>query len=293
MTMGPSGEGGPEGPRPDDEPTPGDPGEVTAPYTPPTASTSTGAAPPQTLPPAGAPPPVGLPRDVGWATYPARREVAPGLVLSDTFPRVVAYLLDGFLLGIIGAVIGGILGSFGWTPVEAPPFDPDGQIDYNTLFISDPVGTVLTVALSALYFIGSWTGGRRGTLGQRLVKLQVGNAFDGRALSFDQAVRRWLGLGEFIVLLALIPGFTAATGLWFLWAIVLLITTATSQSKQGIHDRIANSAVVRPLNAGNTAVMACLVIVLIIAAISLLSIVALIFLGGQVSSILSTVGESV
>ena len=284
--MGPSG---PDGPRPDDEPAPGDPGEVTAPYTPPTASTSTS----DVSPPPSAPPSTDLPPGVGWAPYPARREVAPGLVLSDTAPRFIAYLLDGFLLGIVGAVIGGILGSVGWTPVEPPPFDPYGPIDYNALFVADPVGTVLTVVLSAVYFIGSWTGGRRGTPGQRLLKLQVGNAFDGRPLTFGQAIRRWLGLGEVIVLLALIPGFGGAAGLWFLWAIILLITTATSQSKQGIHDRLANSAVVRPVNAGNTAVMACLVIVLIIVAISLISIVALIFLGGQVSEILSAVGESV
>lgn len=287
MTFGPSGPGGPRS----EEPAAGDPGEVTAPYTPPTASTSTSALPPppESPPPTGAPPGVGS----GWAAYPARREVAPGLVLSDTLPRFVAYFLDGLLLGIIGAVIGGILGSFGWTPIEPPPFDPYGPVDYNALFIADPVSTVLTIALSALYFIGSWSGGRRATLGQRLLKIQVGNAFDGRSLTFDQAIRRWLGLGEFIVLLGLIPGFTAAVGLALLWQIVLLITTATSPSKQGLHDRLANSAVVRPLDAGNSVVMTCAVIAIILAAISLLSIVALIFLGGQVSEILSTVGESV
>lgn len=283
MTGGPSG---PDEPRPDDEPVPADPAEVTAPYTPPTASTSTSDVPPPQSPQ----PTPSLPPGVGWAPYPARREVAPGLVLSDTAPRFIAYLLDGFLLGIVGAVIGGILGSVGWTPVEPPPFGPYGPIDYNALLVADPVGTVLTVVLSAVYFIGSWTGGRRGTPGQRLLKLQVGNAFDGRPLTFDQAIRRWLGLGEFIVL---IPGFTGAVGLWFLWAIVLLMTTATSQSKQGLHDRLANSAVVRPLNAGSTAVMACLVIVAIVAVIGLLSIIALIMLGSQVSEILSTVGESV
>jgi hypothetical protein len=82
-------------------------------------------------------------------------------------------------------------------------------------------------------------------------------------------------------------------GVLFVWMIVLLITTATSPTKQGLHDRFANSAVVRPTNAGNTAVVACLVIVLILVALTVLSIVALIFLGSQVSDILSSVGGSV
>lgn len=290
--MGPPGS---EGPRPDDDPAPGDPGEVTAPYTPPTASTSTGDAPqPSNAPVTRGMPPTELPPGVGWAPpSPVVQEIAPGLALSGTLPRFVAWWVDGLLLGLLGAIIGAILGSLGWSPVEPAPIDPYGPLDYDALFAADPVGTVLTVGLSALYFVGSWTSGRRATLGQRLLKLQVGNAFDGRSLSFDQAIRRWLGLGEFLVLLALIPGFGAAAGLWFLWAIVLLITTAISPTKQGLHDRIANSAVVRPLNAGNGLVVACAVIAIALAALALLSIVALIFLGAQVSDILSTVGESV
>src|SRR4029078_10799022 len=81
---------------------------------------------------------------------------------------------------------------------------------------------------------------------------QVGNAFDGRPLTMDQAIRRWLGLGDVITLLGVLP---AAAGLGrlllFVWAIVLLITTATSPTKQGLHDKLANSAVVRPVSGGD------------------------------------------
>ena len=143
------------------------------------------------------------------------------------------------------------------------------------------------LAVSALYFIGSWSGGRRATLGQRLLKIQVGNAFDGRPLTLDQAIRRWLGFGEFIWLIGFVPGLAGFSSLYFLWALVLLITTAASPTKQGLHDRLANSAVVRPVNAGNGLAISCVVILLILLLIPLLSIVALIFLGSQVSSILS------
>lgn len=275
--MGPSG---PEGPRPDGEPAPADPGEVTAPYTPPTASASTSEVPPSP------PPPTGLPPGVGWTPpVPARQEVAPGLVFADTPARFVAYIIDLILIGIVSSIVAG---PFSWDT----PFDPNAP--FSDVAFRTTEYTILATAVGAFYFILSWTGGRRATLGQRILKIQVANAFDGRPLTLDQAVRRWLGLGDFLNLLGFTPGLgVLSSGLLFIWMIVLLITTATSPTKQGLHDRFANSAVVRPTNAGNTAVVACLAVVLILVAISLVSIVALIFLGGQVSEILSAVGESV
>ena len=90
------------------------------------------------------------------------------------------------------------------------------------------------------------------------------------------------------------PGLAGAGSLLlFVWWIVLFVTTATSPTKQGLHDKLANTAVVRPTSAGNGWIMGCFVILLILALLALFSIVSLIFLGGQVSTILSTVGESV
>jgi uncharacterized RDD family membrane protein YckC len=292
MTSGPPGSGD----RPaDDGPPPSDPGADTAPYTPPIAATTTGGPPEPASPPAPPTPPeptaTGLPPGIGWAP-PAtvRQEVAPGLTFSDTLPRVAAWLIDGVLLTLVGLVIGSIVGvsTAVTTTIESPTY----QVDYNELFLATE-WTIVSLVISALYFIGSWSGGRRATLGQRLLKIQVGNAFDGRPLTLDQAIRRWLGFGEFIWLIGFVPGLAGFSSVYFLWALVLLTTTASSPTKQGLHDRLANSAVVRPVNAGNGLVISCIVIALILAAIPLLSIVALIFLGSQVSSILSQVGESV
>lgn len=288
---------------PDPEPPSPDPGAVTEPYTP--AGWSSPEPPqPVTVPPPAATPPTpnltpagtGLPPGVGWAApVPVVQEVAPGLTFSSTSARVVAWIVDLILLGIVSIVIGALLGAVGLGPTATAPIRPPGIPQYwNGFTRADPIGTVLTVAVSALYFIGFWSGGRRGTPGQRMLSIQVGNAFDGRPLTMDQAIRRWLGLGDVITLLGVLP---AAAGLGslllFVWAIVLLITTATSPTKQGLHDKLANSAVVRPVSAGNGWVIACLVIVAALVLIPLLAIVALIFLGGQVSTILSTVGESV
>ena len=86
----------------------------------------------------------------------------------------------------------------------------------------------------------------------------------------------------------------AAGTLSAIWSLVLLITTATSPTKQGLHDRFANSALVRPSTAGDGLAWTCLIVLLILPiVIALIAIVALIGLGGQVSSILSAVGKSV
>ncbi len=90
-----------------------------------------------------------------------------------------------------------------------------------------------------------------------------------------------------------VSGLPSSGLLFVLWNIVLLITTATSPTKQGLHDRLANSAVVRPANAGNGLAYGCLAIVVALLVIAIVAIVGLIFLGGQVSSILSEVGESI
>ena len=157
-----------------------------------------------------------------------------------------------------------------------------------------PVYSIVTVLLGAAYFILSWSGGRRATLGQRVLHIQVGNAADGRSLTTEQAVRRWLGLGAFLSVFNVVPALAGVASLVeLLWVIVLLITTATSPTKQGFHDRFANSAVVRPIGASNTLATACLVIAVIVVVLFVVSIIALLAIGGQVSTILSQVGESV
>jgi len=224
---------------------------------------------------------------VAWVTAPAPRpEIAPGLVLSDTVSRFVAFVADSIGLGIVSSIIAGALG---WQTAASTA----GQATYTGMTTS-VAATVLSVGLSAIYFVASWSGGRRATIGQRLFQIQVGNAFDGKSLALDQAIKRWLGLGAFLALLGIIPALAPAGLLaQVVWTLALLVTTVSSPTKQGLHDRFANSVLVRPTTAGSGLASACLVIVIVLAALAILSIVALIFLGGQVSSILSEVGNSV
>jgi uncharacterized RDD family membrane protein YckC len=223
----------------------------------------------------------------GWTSQPTsgQREVAPGLVFSSTVSRLAAYIVDGVLLAIVAGIVASPFGS-------TTPFTSTGQFNVQT---SSPIAVLIGVVLNAVYFIAFWSGGRRATLGQMLFKIQVGNAFDGRPLTLEQAAKRWIGLGQFLNLFAFSAGMVAvAGGLSAIWSLVLLISTATSPTKQGLHDRFANSALVRPSTAGDGLAWTCLIVLLILPiVIALIAIVALIGLGGQVSTILSAVGESV
>jgi uncharacterized RDD family membrane protein YckC len=161
--------------------------------------------------------------------------------------------------------------------------------------VSGAAWSVPFAIISLVYFVGFWSGGRRATLGQRLFAIQVGNAFDGKSLTLEQAVKRWIGLGTFLSLFAIVPALSGLASLAeVVWLIALLITTAQSPTRQGLHDRFANSALVRPAGRSSRGlVTACLVIVAVLVVLSFVSIVALIFHGSQVSTILDNAGNPV
>ncbi len=269
-------------------------------WTPPESTDPTTAwTPPQAVPaspPAGpapaAPPPGqgGLISSApsGWGSpQPVATEVAPGLTFADTPSRVVAYIIDWIILIFAITIVAAVLGSIFAVTTSVTDSNLAGRVGGAT-------GSIIFALIGLAYFVGSWTGGRRATIGQRAMNIQVGNAFDGRPLSLEQAIRRWLGLGSWIALLGILPSLVSASGLMqLLWTIILLISTATSPTKQGLHDRFANTALVRPVGQGSGAATACLVIVAVLVLLSVISIIALLFLGGQVSTILSAVGDSI
>ena len=67
-----------------------------------------------------------------------------------------------------------------------------------------------------------------------------------------------------------------------------------SPTKQGLHDRVADTAMVQPSGGvASQVALGCLVAVLVVLALGLFSVIGLIFLGSQVSTILSDIGTSV
>jgi uncharacterized RDD family membrane protein YckC len=227
-----------------------------------------------------APQPQAVPQPpVAWAPPAPSRPLVPGapsLEFGSVPIRFAAYFLDTVLVAIGSVVVSAIL-------------------------FRVPGGQIITELLVIAYFAAWWSGGRRATPAQRLLQLQVGNAFDGRALTTDQALRRAAileldGIVSAVLSLVLPPGTVASLSLvlGLLWAIAIVVSTATSPTRQGLHDRFAGTAVVRPVNPqSNDAAIIIVVVLVVVVAIPALAIVALIFLGSQVSDILSSVGSSI
>lgn len=266
---------------------PGDPGPdpIPAPAGPAEADQDTETARVPAQDPAAPPPAILWAHPSSAAT---RLEVpgAPGFLFADAVSRWVAWLIDSLVVGVIGIVVAAALG-FGRTSA----FRTGSSFSTNTS-VSGAALFVPFVLIGLVYFVFFWTGGRRATPGQRIFHLQVGNAFEGRGLTLAQATRRWVGYGTWIGLFGIVwPG---ASLVELIWVIVLLVTTVRSPTRQGLHDRFANSAVVRPSSESSRGLAkGCLIVLLVIVALWLVAIIALIFLGSQASNILRDVGTSV
>jgi uncharacterized RDD family membrane protein YckC len=168
-----------------------------------------------------------------------------GMALADIPDRVIAFIIDAIILGIVGFIIGTITtsilgdnllgGIFIGTTIKVPSL------------LSTIVAVALLAAVSAAYFIFMWT--RMGaTLGMRVMKLRVVDAMTGGPISQGQAINRWLTLG---LPLALYQFYAWSIIGWLIWLaslgflIYLLITTAQSANRQGFHDKYSKTSVVK------------------------------------------------
>lgn len=271
---------GEDGTRPDWRP-----GEPPAPPALPTAPLApwpaTGAGP-GPMPGGGwAPPPFGA---GGRYAVPG----APGLEYAGALPRFAAFVLDVILIGFVAGIVALPFAS----PVTQSQANPlSWSTDYA---VRSGVGSLIGVLAEGAYFTLLWMSSGRATLGMRLFNLQIGRADNGQRLDARASFIRWLAFGSWLGVVGFSPALAGLGSLVQIgWSIVLLVSTIASPTRQGIHDRIAGSAIVRPAGAGNGLAYACLAIVLILALVAILSIIALIFLGAQVSGILSAVGESI
>lgn len=215
-----------------------------------------GTTPTPETPPPAAPPPPPPPSDWAAASTPQPAAAVPGqagLVYADVPNRIIAQIIDAIIVGIVLVIVGLVLSSIFGSPqtvtVVQDATQPLGfRTDVSTNMVSLLISTVVGVAVSAAYYIYTWTA-MRGTIGQRALGMQVGNAADGATLTMEQAVKRWLALGGVFALAQLLqplPALGVLIGLaGLIWAIALLVTTAQSPTKQGLHDQFAGSVVVK------------------------------------------------
>ena len=219
---------------------------------------------------------------------------APGLEYAGALPRFVAYVIDCFIAGIVAGIVlfalGLVLAIAGvtWGSPNASPFAAS-SIASSLLF------SLVALAIQAGYFAVQWASSARATLGMRLLNLQLGDAATGRQIDLGQAFRRWLAMGDWLSVVGVLAVLGGMANLALLaWTLALLVTTVASPTKQGLHDRFAGTAMVRPAgSSSNGLVLGCVAGLVILFLVAIISLVALIFLGGQVSSILSDVGTSI
>jgi uncharacterized RDD family membrane protein YckC len=165
---------------------------------------------------------------------------AEGFVYADVPNRIIALIIDAIILALISLVVAIPLGIIGLSAGFMSTRFDIGQI----------VWGLIGLAISVGYFFWSWTT-QRATVGMRLLGMQVGNAFDGRTITSDQAIRRAVALWGPSTLAQFFNGAPAIGPLLgllaFGWVIYLLYTTATSPTKQGYHDKFANTVVVKAM----------------------------------------------
>lgn len=167
-----------------------------------------------------------------------------GTALGSVGERVVALIIDQFIIGIVGFVLFAILGNFfTTTTTENTIFGP---ITVQTV---SPLGNIVTVVLlagiSAGYYIYQWMRMNGQTIGMRLFKLSVRDAATGGVISQNQAIYRWGALAW--PLLAYWIPFVGLI-IWLLgiaWWVFLLVTTAQDPMRQGWHDKFAKTVVAK------------------------------------------------
>ena len=168
-----------------------------------------------------------------------------GFFYADIPNRAIAYIIDAIILAVGFIIVAAVVGAVGLHTVDVDI----RSANFGTF--NPIVGLILAainLAISVAYFVYTWTA-MRGTVGMKALGMQIGNAQDGATITMDQALRRA------VILFG--PGAVAqALGGWsilgillslaaFVWFIYLLYTTAVSPTKQGFHDKFANTMVVK------------------------------------------------
>jgi uncharacterized RDD family membrane protein YckC len=162
-----------------------------------------------------------------------------GFVYADVPNRSIAMVIDVIamffvylIVGIIAIAIFGTQGEF----IQSP----------STLALL--AQAVISYAIWFAYFAGLWVK-QRGTLGMRLLGMQIGDEGDGRTLTWNQGIIRFAVMFGPQIVIGILTAFVSGAGVlgWigFLWFIYVLYSISSSPTKQGIHDKYAKSMVVK------------------------------------------------
>jgi uncharacterized RDD family membrane protein YckC len=217
---------------------------------------------------------------VGWETPAA--PAAPGssgYVISGMGARIVAYFLDGLLVGIVPLFLslfvidwGGMFRDSLNNPVVSNTAPTSFTMEVTPQLI---LVTLIGFAIEFIYFVGFWTSGGQATPGMRLLKMKVVDVATGGVLSLSAATKRFIALGAPLSLLALVPApsIQSLAGLLeFVLLLFLFFTAITNDRRQGLHDKWANSLVIRSTSSGDGATLVgCLLFIVIVCVVGFIA----------------------
>lgn len=170
-----------------------------------------------------------------------------GWFYADVPARLIGYLLDAAFLSI-AVFAGAVMISLFFGPVVTFDAVAEPPVRVNTaLAIAD---ACLATALSATYFIVTWRV-FGGSPGQRLLGMRIWAEDRGFPITIGQGFVRWLFIGPPLGVQAIASVAISGEGEALLivallvWYVVLLVSTARSPLKQGLHDRAARTIVTK------------------------------------------------
>jgi len=166
------------------------------------------------------------------------RGPAPGLEYGGFGVRLAALIIDGIILALISGAVSSLLGIgfVGWYGVGPDLFRFGFGFGFGAAWLTY---VLVNAAVSGAYFVYTWTRGNA-TPGQRVLGLEVRNAVDGKPMSQDQAIKRWIFLT--LPLVNSIPGLGILVALY---NVFLAYSTYTDPNGQGFHDKQVGTVVVR------------------------------------------------
>jgi uncharacterized RDD family membrane protein YckC len=183
-----------------------------------------------------------------WSANLTARGTMPGpggVALADIPDRAIAFVIDAIILGVIGYIISYITTQILGEELLGGIFGISAKVP---TLLSTIVAVALLAAVSAGYFIYTWTRMGGQTVGMKVTKIRVVDGASGGPVSQQQAISRWLYLGLPLALYqfwgwSLIGWLIALVAFGFL--VYEMITVAQSPTRQGFHDKAANTAVAK------------------------------------------------
>jgi uncharacterized RDD family membrane protein YckC len=209
--------------RPDDvtqgAPPPEQPAAAPAPPYPPPALPPAPDYPPAAPPPPSYPPPA-YPPPASWPAPVEAVGPAPGVRFASHGARLVAYIVDGILVGVLVTIVAVLL-SFGVAALAVA--GADGLAVLGGLLV-----VVAIFAVSLGYFPWFWVKGGA-TPGMRIFNLRVVRDRDGGPIGWGEALLRLVGFWVSSIVFYL----------GFAWILI-------DKRRRGWHDLIAGTVMVQP-----------------------------------------------